>query len=46
MNCIFNKTFSHHMYLIYMYQEDLALNKLHMLICHKTKPNQCVEVSC
>ena len=27
-------------YLIYMYKEDLALNKLLWLICHKTKPNQ------
>ena len=23
-----------------MYKQDLALNNLHMLICHKTKPNQ------
>ena len=23
-----------------MYKEDLALNNLHWLICHKTKPNQ------
>ena len=23
-----------------MYKEDLALNNLHGLICHKTKPNQ------
>ena len=25
------------MYLIYMYKEDLALNNLQWLICHKTK---------
>ena len=25
---------------IYMYKEDLALNNLQKLICHKTKPNQ------
>ena len=23
-----------------MYKEDLALNNLHWLICHKTEPNQ------
>ena len=26
--------------LIYLYKEDLALNKLKCLICYKTKPNQ------
>ena len=25
---------------MYMYKEDLALNNLQWLICHKTKPNQ------
>ena len=28
-------------YSIYMNKEDLALNNLHRLICHKTKPYQC-----
>ena len=28
------------MYLIYMYEEDLALNNLQWLICHKTQPKQ------
>ena len=28
-----------HIYLIYMYKEDLALNNLQWLICHKTKQN-------
>ena len=28
-----------HIYLIYMYQEGLALNNLEWLIYHKTKPN-------
>ena len=32
--------FTNHMYLIYMYKEDVALNNLQWLICHKTKPNQ------
>ena len=27
-------------YLIHMYKQDLALNNLQWLICHKTKPNQ------
>ena len=25
-----------------MYTEDLALNNLHWLICHKTQPNQII----
>ena len=29
-----------HIYLIHMYKEDLPLNNLHLLICHKTQPNQ------
>ena len=32
--------FTNHIYLIYMYKLDLALNNLEWLICHKTKPNQ------
>ena len=27
-------------YFIYMYKNDLALNVLQVLICHKIKPNQ------
>ena len=27
-------------YLIHMYEEDLVLNNLQLLICHKIKPNQ------
>ena len=27
-------------YLIYMYKDDLALNSLQWLICHKTQPSQ------
>ena len=27
-------------YLKYMYKQDLALNNLQCLVCHKTKPNQ------
>ena len=34
-----NQTKLNHMYLIYIYKEDLALNNLLGLICHKTKPN-------
>ena len=29
-------------YLIYMYKEDLALNNLQWLICHKTEPNYTI----
>ena len=29
-----------HIYLIYMYKQDMALNNLQMLIFHKTQPNQ------
>ena len=29
--------FTNHIYLIYMYKEDLALNNLQCLICHKAK---------
>ena len=28
-----------HIYLIYVYKEDLASNNLQWLICHKTQPN-------
>ena len=30
-------------YLIYMYKQDLALNNLQWLICHKTKPKKHKE---
>ena len=29
--------FRNHIYIIYMYKEDLALNNLQWLICHKSK---------
>ena len=32
--------FTNHIYLIYMYKQDLALNNLQWFICHKTEPNQ------
>ena len=32
--------FMNHIYLIYMYKEDLALNKQQCFICHETKPNK------
>ena len=34
-----NNSFTNHIYLTYMYKQDLALNKLQGLICHKTQPN-------
>ena len=30
--------------MIYIYKEDLALNNLHGLICHKTKQNQTIKI--
>ena len=32
-------------YLIYMYEEDLALNNLQLLICHKTQLNQIKDMN-
>ena len=32
--------FTNHIHSIYMYKQDLALNNLQWLICHKTQPNQ------
>ena len=37
-----NPTKLNHIYLIYMYKEVSALNKLQWLICHKIKPNQII----
>ena len=39
-----NPTQPNPIYLIYMYKEDLALNNLQWLICHKTQPNQILYV--
>ena len=33
-----------HICFIYMYKEDLSLNKLQWLICHKTQPNQIIYI--
>ena len=33
-----------HIYLIYMYEEDLALNNQQWLICHKPQPNQIMYI--
>ena len=29
---------------MYMYKQDLALNDLQWLICHKTKPTQIIYI--
>ena len=29
-------------YLVHKYKQDLALNNLQWLICHKTQPNQII----
>ena len=39
------KTRPNHIYLIYMYKEDLTLNNLQRLICHKTKPNKNLNLT-
>ena len=31
-------------YLIYIYEKDLALNNLQWLICHKSQPNQILYI--
>ena len=31
-----------YVYLIYSYKEDLVLNNLQWLMCHKTKPNKTI----
>ena len=36
----FGNVFINYLLLRYKYNEDLALNNLEWLICHKTKPNQ------
>ena len=41
--CHKNPTKPNHIYLIYMYKEDLALNNLQWVICHKTKPIHSVR---
>ena len=38
------KYLTNHIYLIYMYKEDLALNNLQWLIWHKTQPNQIIYI--
>ena len=41
---VINKMCLQIIYLIYMYKEDLALNNLQWLICHKTQPNQIIYI--
>ena len=37
-------TYIQHIYSIYMYKEDLALNNLQWLICYETQPNQILYI--
>ena len=39
-----NQPKPNHTYLIYMYKEDLALNNLQWLICHKIQLNQILYI--
>ena len=41
---LLNSTKPNHIYLIYMYKEDLALNNLQWLICRKTQLNQIIYI--
>ena len=34
--------FTNHIYSMYMYKQDLILNNLQQLICHKTKSKQFI----
>ena len=40
----YNPTKPNPIYFIYMYKEDLALNNLHWLQCHKTQPQQILYI--
>ena len=40
LKCLQQNAFTNHIYLIYVYKEDVVLNNLQWLICHKTKQNQ------
>ena len=35
-----NHSLTNHIHSIYIYEQDLALNNLQWLKCHKTRPNQ------
>ena len=39
-----NQTKPNHIYLIYMYNEDLVLNNQQCLIFHKTESNQIIYI--
>ena len=39
-NLVRKETAHGHIYNIYMYKQDLALNNLQGLVCHKTQTNQ------
>ena len=40
----YNPTNPNHIYLIYMYKEDLALNNPQWLICLITQPHQIIYI--
>ena len=39
-----NYSFTNIMFLIHVYKEDLALDNLQWLICHKIEPNQIIYI--
>ena len=38
--CYLQKVFRNHIFNTYIYKNDITLNNLYCLICHKTQPNQ------
>ena len=42
---VINNMFINHIYLIYVYKKDLALNNLQWLTCPKTQPNQIIYLN-
>ena len=44
VDLLLNPTKPNPIYLIYVYEEDLVLNNIEWLICHKTLPNQIINI--
>ena len=44
LKIVIDKMFTNHIYLIYMYKEDLTLNNLQWLMCHKTQTIRTVYI--
>ena len=44
LKCDLQNVFTNHTYKVYTYKDDLALNNLQWLICHKTQLNQIMYI--